>query len=323
MAMHLKYSSSSNQSAHSSHVSPLVKGYGLGILAVLFWSLNVIISRYLANDVPPILINLMRWVIAGAILFPFTFHELRNSIPAIKASWLIILVQGFLGVSLFNTLIYMAGSSTSAIDMALIISIGPVFMAVFSWLFLHKAITLRQAIGLCIALAGVVVLILRGSITNLADFRFAIGDIYSMGAAATFALYSTLLTFKPKNISNIAFLELTILAGIAFMIPFSFEPLQDYSFSTLHTYGIIAIMYMAIFQSIFAFLFWSSTLESMGTIRAGILFYTMPVFSSIAAYFLLDEVLQQSQMLGGAMVLVGVIYAALGNRDDVEAEPRP
>lgn len=304
-------------------LSPSLKGYTLGFLAVLFWSLNVIISRYLADAMPPILINFMRWVIAGALLFPFTFHELRNNFTAIKAAWPIILIQGFLGVSLFNTLVYMAGPSTSAIDMALIISIGPVFMAVFSWLILHKPITLRQGIGLCIALAGVVVLLIRGSITNLTSFQFAIGDVYTMGAAATFALYSTLLTFKPKNISSITFLELTILAGIVLMIPFVIEPLQGYSFTSLHTYGIISIIYMAIFQSIFAFLFWSTTLEGIGTIRAGILFYTMPVFSSIAAYFLLDEVLQQSQLLGGAMVLAGVIYAALENRDNVEAEARP
>ncbi len=311
------------QTAHASHMSPTLKGYILSFLAVLFWSLNVIISRYLANDVPPILINFMRWVIAGAILFPFTFHELRTNFAAIKAAWPIILIQGFLGVTLFNTLVYMAGPSTSAIDMALIISIGPVFMAIFSWIFLHKAITLRQGIGLCIALAGVVVLILRGSISNLTDFHFAVGDIYTMAAAATFALYSTLLAFRPKNISSVAFLELTILVGIIFMLPVSIEPLFTYSFSTLHTYGIISIVYMGIFQSIFAFLFWSTTLQTIGTIRAGILFYTMPVFSSIAAYFLLDEVLQQSQLLGGAMVLAGVIYAALENKDDVEAEARP
>lgn len=304
-------------------MSPTVKGYIAGFLAVLFWSLNVIISKYLANDVPPILINLMRWCIAGAILLPFTFKEIIHNFKAIRASWFMILIQGFLGVTVFNTLVYKAGSTTSAIDMALIISMGPIFMALFSWIFLHKAITLRQGIGLGIALAGVIVLILRGSIRNLEDFAFSIGDVYTIGAAATFALYSTLLAFKPKNISSIAFLELMILAGIILMIPFSIEPLQYYEFENLHSYAILSIVYMAIFQSIFAFLFWSTTLQAIGTIRAGILFYTMPVFSSIAAYFLLNEVLQESQMIGGAMVLAGVIYAALENRSDVEAEARP
>ncbi|MFI3270519.1 MAG: DMT family transporter [Pseudomonadota bacterium] len=303
--------------------SSVVKGYLGGFCAVLFWSLNVIISRYLANEVPPILINLMRWVIAGVLLFPFTFNEIRHNLAAVRQSWLLILVLGLLGVTTFNTLIYMAGASISAIDMALILSIGPVFIALFSWIFLHKPITLRQGIGLCIALAGVFVLLLRGSIANITEFTFAIGDIYTICASASFALYSTLLSFKRSTLSSLAFLELTILAGIAFMIPFSIEPLQSYSFTTLHTYGIVSIIYMGIFQSIFAFLWWTHTLQSLGTIRAGILFYTMPVFSSIAAYFFLNEVLQQSQLLGGAMVLAGVIYAAIGNRDDVEAEPRP
>ncbi len=296
--------------------------YLVGLSAVIFWSMNVIISSSLAGHMSPAMITFTRWSVAMLILLPFTWRHMRSAFSLTAKEWGIALVQASCGVVLFNTLIYVAGETSTAIDMALISTTGPVFMAIFSVIFLHGSITFRQIVGLSCAVLGVFVLLLDGDIRNLYAFQFTIGDIWTLLAAACFALFSSFMPLKPARFSGIVFLELTIIIGIIILLPFIIWEVCTVGWRGFTPTNISMIVYMSIFQSIVAFLSWSYALTHLGNVRAGLLYYTMPIFSSIAAYVFLGEQLQKAQLFGGFLVLIGVIYAALGNKQAVEADGR-
>lgn len=302
--------------------SKTAQGYLLGICAIMFWSANVIISRWLAGDISPAMLSFGRWCVAALVLLPFTAQGIRSEFKTILNEWKIIVALGFFSVTVFTTLVYKAGETATAIDMALIGTAKPIFLALFSALILHSAVTLQQILGLCCAMIGVLIVILHGDIHNLHNFVFVEGDLWMLLSAATFALYSILLTFKPRGLSELVFLEATIISGIIMLSPFVLWDIMQSSTLRLTHEAIGAIIYMGIFQSVLAFLCWTSTLRILGNLRAGVLFYTMPLVSSVEAYFFLNESLQLSQLIGGIFVLAGVIYAALGTHPDVKTAPR-
>ncbi len=298
-------------------------GYLIALVAVFFWSFNVIIASVLAGEIPPTVISFSRWFVAFIVLLPFTLKELFQQVKLSKREWGFVFLQGLFGIAIFNSMVYKAAETASAIDMALIGTTGPIFMALFSVILLNAHTTFRQIFGLSGAFFGILILLSNGTISTFTQFQFVVGDFWMLLSAITFALYSTLMAFKPVNISNLVFLQLSIMIGLFFLTPFALWEMSFLNVSVFTTQNILAIVYMGIFQSIFAFVGWGIALTRIGTMRAGLIFYTMPLFSTLEAAVFLGEKLTLNQLLGGAFVLLGVVYAAFENTASVKAVPKP
>src|ERR1700739_3857116 len=87
---------------------------------------NMILARGLAGSVPPFALAFFRWTIIAAGLAPFAFAEIRDRrIPLAKNLWPIF-AAGFLGMFLCGGPVYIAGISTTAIHIALIMALSPI-----------------------------------------------------------------------------------------------------------------------------------------------------------------------------------------------------
>lgn len=64
-------------------------------------------------------------------------------------------------------------------------------------------------------------------------------------------------------------------------------------------------------MSLFGYMFWNRSVEHIGAARAGIVYYSIPLFSSIEAVFLLGETIQVSQMIGGTLIIGGILLSSL------------
>jgi len=120
---------------------------------------------------------------------------LKNNLPY-------LLITSLLGITIFNTLIYLAGHTTTAINLSLISITFPVFIVIFSRIILGELITLNRAVGIILVILGVVILISRGDFSRILSISFAIGDVWMLMAAIIFAIYSILLRHKPKQLSS-------------------------------------------------------------------------------------------------------------------------
>ena len=67
-----------------------------------------------------------------------------------------------------------------------------------------------------------------------------------------------------------------------------------------------ALAYIALFASAIAFLLWSHGVASLGPARAGQFVHLMPIFGAVLAFVVLDETPQPAQILGAALVLLGI-----------------
>src|SRR3954469_4873783 len=123
---------------------------------------NMILARGVAGSVPPFSIAFFRWSIVTLGLLPVVVMALREKPDLLRGQWLGIALAGFLGMFVCGGPVYVAGITTSAINLALIMALSPIVVLLFSFATGHEAITARQIIGMVIALAGALLIITKG-----------------------------------------------------------------------------------------------------------------------------------------------------------------
>ena len=169
-------------------------------------------------------------------------------------------------------------------------------------------LTLAQFAGIVISLAGVLVILLRGDLAALLTIHFNRGDLMFGGAVLSFALYSALMTRRPKT-HQLSLIAFTIGAGAVLLLPF-----WAWEFSTGYTLKpdaltLATLVYVVIFPSTLAYLFFNRGLALIGPNRAASFFHLVPVFGSAMAIVLLGEELKLFHLVGYALVLAGSVIA--------------
>ncbi|HEV3157252.1 MAG TPA: DMT family transporter [Candidatus Baltobacteraceae bacterium] len=286
-------------------------GFALALLATVIWSGNFVISRGLESLVPPVALSFWRWTTATAVILPVAFAELRRDQRGIRAHWGYLVLCAFLGVALMNTLIYVAGHSTRAINLSLLATCSPIFIIMASPIVDGVRITRRKLIGVVMAAIGVLILLTQGSLETLRSFSFHPGDIWMLSAALTFAAYTLLLRRRPPEIGNLSFTAVTFTLGTIMLVPA--YAIELFTGAHMHvTEGVLsAIAYVGILASIVAFLSWNAALKLIDSASAALIYYFIPVFSSIAAIIFLGERVHTADYVSAVLVIGGVI---LGTR---------
>lgn len=288
------------------------KGMGVifALVATILWSGNFIIARGISGSVPPATLAFLRWTTACIAVLPFGLAAFRRDWLVIRSYFLYVLITSFLGVTLFNTVLYIAGHTTETLNLSLISMIFPIFVIILSRMVFGEPITLRRIGGIAVALCGIVTLVTRGDLQRLMSMTFAQGDVWMLLASFIFAVYSILVRKKPREISSIGFLTATFLFGLVMLAPWAFlEQLSaPWPEMTLTTVG--AVLYIGVLASLVAYFAWNKAVEGLGPSKAGFIYYSLPVFSGVEAYFLLGEPITLLHMFSGVAIIGGILVAS-------------
>lgn len=282
----------------------MLKGYLLAFFTIMMWSLNLIYSSHLAGALTPVQISFYRWFIASIIMLPFFFKNLQTDWQNLKKHWLLIFIMALSGISGINYFIYHAGYTASPTNMALISILGPIFLIILS----AQAISFIQILGISVTIFGVLLIILDGNFTNLTDFNFVPGDVFMLGSALLFAIYSLSQRKLPNNIHSSSLLLAAILLSTliftpAFVYQFS---LTDFLNLDYQTWAILFILGFA--NSFLAYLCWDNAVPKIGTVAAGSLYYTMPIFTMFFSYVFLNQIPDFIKLTGIAVISSGIVF---------------
>ena len=280
--------------------------YILLILATLFWSGNFVVSRGMHAEIPPLSLSFWRWVVALAILCLFALRHLFLQHHLVRRHLRYIVIQGLLGVAGFNTLIYLAMQSTTAINAVLINSCIPVLIVVCSWVMYREVMTLRQYFGVAVSLCGVILIIAHGEFAYLRNLRFNPGDLLVFFAAFIWALYSSHLRSYPKELHPFAYQSGIVVSGLLILTPFYLVELVYAGGFTPTAASVSTILYIALFASVLAFIFWNRAVRTIGANRAGPFIHLMPVFSTILAVLFLGETIHPYHLQGIGLIFTGI-----------------
>lgn len=279
------------------------------LLATMIWADNFVVARGLSDQFPPVQLAWFRWLVATVILLPFGFRDILRERKRISLNIRYLSLTALLGVTIFNTLIYISGRYTTALNLALIATTAPIFILILSRLFFNEAITLHRIAGILIAVFGVVSLVTKGDYNRLAGLDFNIGDTGMLVASGLFAAYSILVRKKPGEMGQTVFLTSIFTLGLLFLSPWAlWENLRGgpLSFSP-ETIG--AILYIGIGASFVAYILWNHAILIIGPTRAGFIYYSVPLFSGIEAFLILGEPITTVHLYSGACIIGGIVLA--------------
>jgi len=285
-------------------------GATMAVVATVIWAGNFIVARGVASQVPPIALAFYRWSVASLLLIPFSLRNVAEDWPVIKKNIRYFLYVALAGVTIFNTFIYIAGHYTSAINMALIgTTSSPVFVVLIAAIFLKQKIQPIRIVGVLFCIAGILVLLSKGSWQTLLSFRFGIGDVWVLAAALSFAIYNILVRYKPQGISALSFLTVTFATGSLILFPF-FLYEQTYTAPIKWTDNLyLVIFYLAAGTSVIAFLLWNIAIARLGSIATALFGNLIPVVASIEAILWLGESLLATHIVSGVLVVIGLLLA--------------
>jgi len=279
------------------------------LLATLIWSGNFIIARGLGDVLPPVTLAALRWSTATIVLLPFAAPIIWRERELIRKHWRHMLISAVFGVTIFNTLIYQAGHTTEALNLSLIATTTPVFVVILSRIFLGEAITRFRAVGLVISITGIVILVTRGQLQILCDLSFHVGDIWMLGAGFLWAVYSILLKKKPQEINPYAYLGTTFFIGV---LPLIAGALIEQSIApqfNLTSTIVGSVLYIGIGASLVSYVLWTKAVSIVGPTIASFIYYTLPVFCAVEAYFILNESATWAHGAGFLLIVGGIVLA--------------
>ena len=289
--------------------------YFLLVLTTLFWSGNFVLGRGMHAVMPPVALSFWRWSLALIILLAVAHKHLWNDRRVLMRHSRFIILQGLLGVTGFNTLLYMAMQHTSVINGVLVNSCVPVLIALFSWLIYRETLCPRQYFGILLSLSGVALIMVKGDLSMLLQVSFNRGDLLVLAAAVVWALYSTNLRSYPGAMHPLAYLSAMTIVGLCGIVPlYLFELHQGKTF-ILTVPVATTIGYVALFASVLAFIFWNRAVRSIGANRAGPFVHLMPVFSSALAMIFLGEQPAWYHGQGVLLIFIGIVLTTVQVRN--------
>jgi len=283
--------------------------YLLLSLTALFWAGNIVLGRYVAGHVPPMTLSCVRWIGAFFMLLPFARTHLAQDWPVLRARLPLMIGLSATGFAINNALSYWALQFTQALNALLIQSSGPLFVALWSLILFGVRLTWAQLAGIALSLAGVLTIILRGDLAALAGIHMNIGDIMLAGALLSFGLYSALMPRRPV-IHQLSLIAFTMACGALLLLPLSIWEFTSGVTLKFDTITIVTLIYVVIFPSTLAYLFFNRGIAMIGPNRAAPFFHLVPVFGSAMAIVLLGEEPRLFHLIGYVLVLAGVVIAS-------------
>jgi drug/metabolite transporter (DMT)-like permease len=248
--------------------------YLLLSLTSLFWAGNIVLGRYVAGHVPPITLSCIRWIGALLILLPFAWPHLARDWPALRARLPFIVLLSATGFAINNTLSYWALQYTQALNALLIQSSGPLFVALWSLLLFGVRLTWAQLLGISV-----------------------------------FGIYSALMPRRPVT-HPLSLIVVTMGIGALLMVPGALWEFFNGFTLKPDALTIATLVYVVIFPSALAYLFFNRGIALIGPNRAAPFFHLVPVFGSAMAILFLGEQPRLFHLVGYLLVLAGVVIAS-------------
>ena len=283
--------------------------YLLLFIQPIFMASNIIVARGGVEYVPPISLAFWRWLTVFFILIPFFFNEISKKKKQFKSESFKLFILGLTGCGICGAFPFIAGMSTTMANMGIIYTSSPIFIILLSVLFFRDKINLSRILGLIICLLGVLTIICKGDLTYLINFKFTSGDLWMLGAAIGWAVYSIFLINWKSSYSLMARFTLIAFFGAISLFPFYLIEESFFFNTSFNSNFIFWVLFAAISPGIIAFTMYTKVQKYVGASLAGFTLYIFSIYSAIYGIILFNEMLLSFHYYGAALVFIGVYLA--------------
>ncbi len=274
------------------------------LLTVVIWAGNNVITKSVVGRIEPLPYVFCRFLFV--VLIVFGWYALQRSIPTIpRSDWKWFLLTGLTGYALYNALFTVGLKYTTAFSTAVMISMAPLLTSALAALLGIERASWLQWTGFIISLTGVVIFV--GD--KLQDGLPAKGDLLSLIAALSFAIYSLATRPIVKRHGSLMVTAWSTLIGLVMIIPFSIQPLRDQHWGDVRISGWAALLYSSAISMLLAYTIWGWAIQRAGVGKTAPFLYLIPVLTGLFSYLFLDETFGAFKIIGALFVFGGLVLA--------------
>tara|TARA_B100000965_G_scaffold65530_1_gene51294 strand:- start:2664 stop:3557 length:894 start_codon:yes stop_codon:yes gene_type:complete len=283
--------------------------YLLLFVQPVFMATNIIVARGGVEYVPPVSLAFWRWLTVFLILSPFFFGEILKKRKNFNKEFWKLFFLGSMGCGVCGAFPFIAGMTTTMANMGIIYTSSPIFIIILSVMLFRDKINFSRILGLIACLIGVLTIISKGKIDLLLNLKFTYGDLWMVGAAIGWAVYSIYLLNWKSNFSLMARFTLIAFFGAISLLPFYILE-EIYFFNTnFNNNFFFWVLFAAISPGIIAFTLYTRVQKYVGASLAGFTLYIFAIYSAIYGIILFDEKLMNFHYFGALFVFIGVYLA--------------
>ena len=267
---------------------------------------NLIVARGGVEYVPPISLAFWRWTLVFIILLIFNFYFLKDKLRVIKKEFFKLFFLGAMGCGVCGAFPFLAGKTTTIVNMGIIYTSSPIFIILISSLFFREKINYLKIIGLISCLIGVFIIIIKGDISFLINLKFTIGDLWMLGAAIGWALYSIYLFYWKSDLAVFPRFTLIAFFGAVSLLPFYILEENFFLKTNFDNNFLFWVSFAAISPGIIAFSLYTLTQKYLGASTTGFTLYLFTVYGAFYGIFLFQEKLELFHYIGTILVFIGI-----------------
>ncbi len=289
--------------------------FGSALGAAFFWSFSFIWFKIAYQGYNPITVVIFRLAIAALLIMILALATKRLQKISRKDFGL------FLLMSFFEPFLYFIGESyglkyISSTVAAVIVATIPLISPVAAWLFYRERVKWMNVLGLLFSFFGVGLVVLNGA------FRF---DASPLGVSLEFMAvlsaisYSIILRNLVGKYNTFTIIAWQNIIGVIFFLPFwLYFEFSDFISRPFHPEAFKAIVFLAVFASTLAFVFFTQSIRQLGVNRSNTFINLIPVFVAILSFFILNDNLEFQQIAGIIIVVTGLFLAQIKKRSRKE-----
>jgi drug/metabolite transporter (DMT)-like permease len=275
------------------------------ILTVIFFGTNFVATKFVVEVVPPLVFAAGRFTLAGILLWAI-LRLLEPESRLHRKHLLPMLGLGVVGITLTQSVFTTGVSLTTASNTALVYTTSPLWGMLLGMLLGLERPRLRGIFGLLLALTGVGFVVYEG--LEIGGTSFA-GDLLILAAAVCWGSYTMLSLRMLRGYSPLAVAAYPmVLGGLAtFPLAFFQFPAVDPGAVSLDVWA--AAAYSLLFSSAFGFVAWQRGVSRIGANRVLVYQNLVTLTGVTSGIVLLGESFGTGQLLGAAVLILGVYLA--------------
>ncbi|THU04559.1 DMT family transporter [Lampropedia puyangensis] len=280
----------------------------------LMWAGNAVVGRMMAPLVPPITLNLLRWLLAALILLPFGWRAFRSD-SGLRKAWRPLALMGLVGIGCYNAFQYLALKTSTPLNITLVAASMPIWMMLVGAVFFREYPAARQIVAALFSIAGVLVVLSHGDAQQLLALRLVPGDLFMLAAALCWAVYSWLLmrAVFPESLRNdwAAFLLAQVVFGIVWSgLAATFEWQVSAQHLELGWPLVLGLLFIAVGPAVIAYRCWGIGVQRAGPTIAAFFTNLTPLLTALFSAWLLGEVPQLYHAVAFVLIVLGIVLSA-------------
>ncbi|NRG30978.1 DMT family transporter [Niallia circulans] len=285
------------------------------ISAVILWSGSFITTKLAYETFAPIQLGAGRTLIAALIIW--IIRKITNSTEKIRnKDRKRLFLSGLLGITLYFTLENIGVQMTSASNAALIVASFPAITALLEFFLYRSKPSLQKILGIFLAITGVAILTqIKVDGSNQSFW----GNLILLGAGIVWACYNFVTKDITRKYSAMTITSYQMTVGTLCFIPFLLW--EDEAWKMPNVISITSLLFLSIGCSVAAFILYNYGLKKLSASASVSLMNLVPVLGIVFSVFLLKEIVTLSQVIGGAIVIIGVILSSIQKEELPQPQP--